>query len=62
MCTQTQLDKITNEITKSIISVLGDSLHNVILFGSYARGDYDAESDVDILVLADIENDEMGKL
>jgi predicted nucleotidyltransferase len=30
-----------------------DKLKSVILFGSYARGDYDDESDVDILILVD---------
>jgi len=36
-------------------SLFGKKLEAVILFGSYARGDYDDESDVDILVVADIE-------
>jgi len=33
---------------------LGGKLERMFLFGSYARGDFDAESDVDIFVLADI--------
>ncbi|MDR2592738.1 MAG: nucleotidyltransferase domain-containing protein, partial [Chitinispirillales bacterium] len=33
---------------------LGDKLEKVILFGSYARGDYDDESDIDIMIIADI--------
>ena len=33
---------------------LGDKLHKVILYGSYARGDYDNESDIDVMILADI--------
>lgn len=32
----------------------GSSLKLVILFGSCARGDYDDESDIDILILLDI--------
>ena len=34
--------------------LVGDKLDKVILFGSYARGDYDHESDIDIMVLGDI--------
>jgi predicted nucleotidyltransferase len=29
----------------------GNNLDKVILFGSYARGDFDSESDVDVVVL-----------
>ena len=32
---------------------LGNSLKNVLLYGSKARGDYDNDSDIDILVVAD---------
>lgn len=28
-----------------------DNIISVILFGSYARGDYDADSDIDILII-----------
>ena len=59
MCTQAQLKNITDEISKSAKSILGDKLHKIILYGSYARGDYTNESDVDIMVLADIKNEEI---
>ena len=32
-------------------SIFGDSLVQVILYGSYARGDFDEESDIDIVAL-----------
>jgi len=46
------------DISDNIQNKLGGSLHAVILYGSYARGDYDDESDIDIMVLAETnEND-----
>ena len=33
--------------------ILGDRLCAVVLYGSYARGDFDAQSDVDILIKID---------
>ena len=58
MCTKAQLNEITDKITASAKETLGDKLRNVILYGSYARGDYNEDSDVDIMVLADIENED----
>nr|WP_281034170.1 nucleotidyltransferase domain-containing protein [Methanocaldococcus fervens] len=34
-------------------------MKKVILFGSYARGDYNEESDIDILVIGDIKLDDI---
>ena len=31
----------------------------VILFGSYARGDYDEESDIDLLIVGEVDFDEL---
>lgn len=42
------VDRIRNRFT--------DRVRAVILFGSKARGDADAESDIDLLVLVDAEN------
>lgn len=54
MCTQTQLNKITHEVSQGAKDILGDKLCKVILYGSYARGDYNDNSDIDIMVLADV--------
>ncbi|MCL1816752.1 MAG: nucleotidyltransferase domain-containing protein [Clostridiales bacterium] len=35
-----------------------DRLLKIILYGSYARGDYNSDSDVDIMALADLSEDE----
>jgi len=57
MCSQSQLQQITQDVSRRVQAVLGSRLHSVILFGSYARGDYDDESDIDIMVLADVGED-----
>jgi predicted nucleotidyltransferase len=54
VCSKAVLDRITGKVCLSAKEVLGDKLEKVYLFGSYARGDYDDESDIDIMVLADI--------
>lgn len=54
MCTKSVLNEVTEKICVSAKDVLGEKLEKVVLFGSYARGDYDDESDIDILVIADV--------
>lgn len=39
------------DVLSGMKDIFGEELRSVILFGSYARGDYDEESDVDIAVL-----------
>jgi len=66
MCDKDALDAITERVCAAAKEVLGEKLEKVLLFGSYARGDYDDESDIDIFILADItqeaENDVRSKI
>lgn len=49
------LDRLTEETRKEY----GDMLKRVILFGSCARGDFDDESDVDIMILLDVSPEQL---
>lgn len=42
-----------------IKKIYGSHLKQVILYGSYARGDYTADSDIDIMILLDISDMEI---
>jgi len=48
--------KLLSELEEQLIKVFNNRLKKVILFGSYAKGNNDNESDIDIMVLVD-END-----
>lgn len=41
------------EVKRALAALLGRRLRDVRLFGSYARGQFDEESDVDVLILVD---------
>ena len=62
MCTRTTLNEITDKVVEAVRDSLGDKLDRVILYGSYARGDFDGESDVDIMVLANLTTADADKL
>lgn len=51
MCTQNQLNIVLKKISEIYKSVYGEKLVRVILYGSYARGDFSNESDLDIVAL-----------
>ncbi|CAI1491938.1 Putative nucleotidyltransferase [Thermococcus nautili] len=46
-----ELLEILREVKEKLIKILGDDLVEVILFGSYARGEAKEDSDVDVLVV-----------
>ena len=58
----TILSIITDELSQSTKHIFGDKLRQVILYGSYARGDYDEFSDLDIMILADFDESEKSLL
>ena len=61
MCTKNQLEEIIVQIVSYSKDLFGDKFRNVILYGSYARGDYDEESDIDIMIMVDMDREELRK-
>lgn len=45
------LDAVHSDVTRIMRDLYGDRLDKIILYGSYARGDFHDESDVDYLVV-----------
>ena len=41
--------------------LFSDNLKSVVLYGSYARGDYNNDSDIDIMVLVDMDRHELTR-
>ncbi|MCL2637505.1 MAG: nucleotidyltransferase domain-containing protein [Oscillospiraceae bacterium] len=61
MCTQSQLQTILSTIKREAENIFGDKLVDVILYGSYARGDNNEDSDIDVMIKVDIEKVEFSK-
>ncbi|PIP40922.1 DNA polymerase subunit beta [Candidatus Desantisbacteria bacterium CG_4_8_14_3_um_filter_40_12] len=53
--------EIVLEVAKKLENIFKNRLKNVILYGSYARGNYNKESDIDVMALVDISNEELSK-
>lgn len=53
------INKIIEQFVKEVHKVLGNRVKKIILYGSYARGDYHKNSDVDIMILTDLNEKEI---
>ncbi|MBR2215873.1 MAG: nucleotidyltransferase domain-containing protein [Selenomonadaceae bacterium] len=59
MTLQTKTQNLLEQYVKLLQPIYGSHLKNVILFGSYARGDYNDDSDIDVMILLDLDDDSM---
>ena len=55
MCSQQTLNKILELLCGRLSELLGASMQDVILFGSYARNEASNDSDIDIMILSDLD-------
>ena len=55
------INTIISEFISGVKEILGNHLKKIILYGSYARGDYNKSSDVDIMILTDLSYEEIEK-
>ena len=51
MCTRLQLNTISKQMVECYRSVYGKDIADIFLYGSYARGDNDSSSDIDIAAI-----------
>lgn len=59
MCAKQELQRITESVVDSVLELVSDKIYKIILYGSYARGDFTSESDVDIMVILDCTKEEV---
>ncbi len=50
------MEKILKDYTEFLMEIYGDHLKKVILYGSYARGDFHEGSDIDVMILVDLDD------
>ena len=61
MCGKNELNIILNELVKAYKEVYGEDIVDILLYGSYARGDHEDDSDIDVVAIvrgerADLQN------
>ncbi|KJS21881.1 MAG: DNA polymerase III subunit beta [Clostridiaceae bacterium BRH_c20a] len=54
-----KLKNILSEVVKDVKNLYGEKLKEIVLYGSYSRGQNDDESDIDLLILIDIDESEL---
>lgn len=57
-----RINALLGQYVEEIRNIYGKSLKTVILYGSYARGDFRPDSDIDIMILVDLTDMEIEKL
>ena len=55
-----KLSLLLKAYREAIIKLFGKRVAKIILYGSYARGDFEQDSDMDIMILADIRPEEIS--
>ena len=56
------ISDVMQEFAKSVRKILGNSLDSVIVYGSYARGDYSEFSDIDVMLLVSLGEEGIKKI
>ena len=61
MIDRNETDKIIKQLCDGIYPLFPDSKLEVFLFGSYARGDAEDGSDIDLMLLVDYSREDIAK-
>ena len=58
----TNIMEIMQRFASSVRKLLGNTLDSVIVYGSYARGDYSEFSDIDVMILVTLTEEKIKKI
>ena len=61
MCDKSQLNKITGQIIEAYRDIYGQAIKTIVMYGSFARGDFDDESDIDFAAIVEGERQVLQK-
>lgn len=56
-----ELNELLQAFVANLRSLLGDHLNDVILYGSYARDEATEGSDIDLMILVDLSEEDLNK-
>lgn len=56
------IQKILNEFANYAKGICGETLRKIIVYGSYARGEYNEHSDIDIMILTTLQDEESTQI
>lgn len=54
------ISDLLEKYRKAVVQILEDRVKKIILYGSYARGDAKRDSDMDIMILVDLQPEEIS--
>ena len=57
-----RIHNIIYQFSQQLKDIMGSKLTKVIVYGSYARGDYNSSSDVDVMILVKMSDNEIKKI
>ncbi len=57
--TQETINGVMEKLASDAKKIYGDSLTKVILYGSCARGDFEPDSDIDVMLLLNVDNEQI---
>lgn len=56
-----KIKNIVFEVNEELLKLFGEKIKHIILYGSYARGDFNLESDIDIMILLNCNQNEIAE-